>query len=109
MTFIQLVLSGLALGAAYARAGRTDRARAILAEVRQRTDHVSPAELAVLLLALGDREQALASLEQAFRERDTHLQQLGVEPGLDELRDAPRFHELAQRVGLSRSAGTPRQ
>jgi hypothetical protein len=42
----------------------------------------------------------LASLEEAFRVRDTHLQQLGVEPGLDAIRAEPRFKDLLQRVGL---------
>jgi serine/threonine-protein kinase len=94
----------IALGAAYARAGQTDRARAILADLGKRTENVSPAELAVLLVALGERERALASLEEAFRVRDTHLQQLGVEPGLEPLRAEPRFRDLLQRVGLTPSA-----
>ena len=94
----------IALGAAYARAGQTDRARALLVELGKRTENVSPAEIAVLFVALGDRERALSSLEEAFRMRDTHLQQLGVEPGLDPLRSEPRFEDLVKRVGL---AGPP--
>jgi tetratricopeptide (TPR) repeat protein len=95
----------IVLGAACARAGDTNRARAILAGLRGRTEHVSPGELAILLAALGEREQALTSLESAFRERDPHLQQLRVDPGFDPLRDEPRFRELLQRIGLTGAAG----
>jgi len=94
----------IALGAAYARAGQTARARATLAELRRRTENVSPSELAILLVALGEREQALASLEDAYRARDPHLQQLGVEPGFDPLRAEPRFRDLLQRIGLEDKA-----
>ncbi len=94
----------IALGAAYARAGQTDRARATLAELRRRTENVSPSELAILLVALGEPEQALASLEDAYRARDPHLQQLGVEPGFDPLRAEPRFRDLLQRIGLEDKA-----
>lgn len=94
----------IALGAAYARAGQTDRARATLAELRRRTEIVSPSELAILLVALGEPEHALASLEDAYRTRDPHLQQLGVEPGFDPLRTEPRFRDLLQRIGLEDKA-----
>ena len=96
----------IALGSAYAYAGQTDRARAMAGELRDRTKNVSPAELAILMVALGEREQALTSLENAFRVRDSHLQQLGVEPGFDPLRAEPRFTDLLQRIGLGDRAGS---
>ena len=59
----------------------------------------SPAELAILLTALGEREQAFASLEDAYRARDIQLQYLGVEPGFDPLRST-----LASRTWCDGSA-----
>ena len=90
------------LGAAAARAGDRPRALAVLQRLRSSKEGSSSAELALLLTALGEREQALASLEDAYRERDIQLQYLGVEPGFEPLRSDPRFADLMRRVGLTR-------
>ena len=52
------------LGAASARAGDRRRALAVLQQLQSGKAYVSAAELAILLTALGEREQAFASLEQ---------------------------------------------
>jgi TolB-like protein/tetratricopeptide (TPR) repeat protein len=90
------------LGAAAAQAGDRARAQAILERLRSSKERGSAAELALLLTALGEREQAFASLEEAYRDRDTQLQYLGVEPGFDPLRSDPRFADLMRRVGLTK-------
>ena len=90
------------LGAAAARAGDRTRALAVLQRLRSSKERGSAAELALLLTALGEREQAFASLEDAYRARDIQLQYLGVEPGFDPLRSDPRFADLMRRVGLTR-------
>jgi serine/threonine protein kinase/Tfp pilus assembly protein PilF len=98
------------LGAAYARAGDRQRAQAILKRLESGKSYVSPAELAVLYAALGEREQAFKSLEKGFAARDLQLQFLGVDPAFDSLRGDPRFADLMRRVGLppvARDAGTP--
>lgn len=88
-------------GQTYAKAGRRDEALTILDKLKTTEKYVSPAELAILYTALGDKEKALALLEQAYAARDLQLQFLKVEPGYDALRDDPRFADLLRRVGLS--------
>ncbi|MGE0453349.1 MAG: winged helix-turn-helix domain-containing tetratricopeptide repeat protein [Vicinamibacteria bacterium] len=86
----------------YAVAGRRAEARRLrdrmLAEARER--YVSSYELAVAQLAAGDREAALAGLEQAVEERQSGARVLRVDERLAELRQEPRFAELARRLGL---------
>jgi tetratricopeptide (TPR) repeat protein len=91
----------IGLGAVYAQAGDQTRARAMLARLQSRTDYVSPGELAILLAALGERDEAFASLEKAHEAHDLQLQYLGVSPGFDPLRSDPRFQDLLRRVGLA--------
>jgi TolB-like protein/DNA-binding winged helix-turn-helix (wHTH) protein/Tfp pilus assembly protein PilF len=88
------------LGAAYARGGERNKALAILKRLQTSKEYVSPGELTVLYVALGQREEAFASLERAYAERDVQLGGLGHEPGFDPLRSDPRFINLMQRVGL---------
>ena len=70
------------LGAASAHAGDRTRALAILQRLQSSKEHVSGAELAILLTALGEREQAFASLEEAYRAQDMQLQYLGRRAGV---------------------------
>jgi eukaryotic-like serine/threonine-protein kinase len=90
------------LGAASAHAGERSHAVAIIQRLRSSKEHVSGADLAIVLTALGERESALASLEDAYRGHDIQLQYLGVEPGFDPLRSDRRFEDLMRRVGLTR-------
>ncbi|MFN0277185.1 MAG: winged helix-turn-helix domain-containing protein [Pyrinomonadaceae bacterium] len=49
---------------------------------------------------LGEKDQAFEFLNKAVEERKWLIYNLNVEPGLDSLRDDPRFDELVARVGL---------
>ena len=55
---------------------------------------------AVLYAKAGNKEKAFEDLEQSFQRRESWMILLKVEPGLDSLRDDPRFDALVRRVGL---------
>jgi len=90
------------LGQAYALAGRIREAQEISRELRELSAHsyVPPYLLARLHMALGEREQALVRLGEAYKERDPHLTWLKAEPAFDPLRGEPRFQELFRRIGF---------
>jgi adenylate cyclase len=90
----------ISLGTAYARGGEREKARAILKGLQTTKEYVSPGELAVLHLSLGDREEALALLKKAYEAHDLQLQYLKVDPQYDSLRSDPRFQTIMQGVGL---------
>jgi serine/threonine protein kinase/TolB-like protein/Flp pilus assembly protein TadD len=88
------------LGYAYAMSGKRGEALAILDKLKATKEHVSPAELAILHVGLGDKEAALESLERAYQAHDLQMQFLKVEPHYDALRSEARFQNLMRRVGL---------
>ena len=88
------------LGAAYAKAGDVEKARAILQQLEARAEYVSPGELPVLYIALGENEKAFASFEKAYAAHDLQLQFLKVDPSFDPVRGDPRYSDLVRRVGL---------
>jgi serine/threonine protein kinase/Tfp pilus assembly protein PilF len=89
------------IASVYARSGDKAKAHDMLGKLQAGKDYVSPAELAILYSALGDKEAAFASLEKGFAVHDLQLQFLKVDPAFDGLRDDPRFNNLLQRVGFT--------
>jgi eukaryotic-like serine/threonine-protein kinase len=85
-----------ALGAAYAAAGRQKDARAALDRLAQLSVHgyVSPYQLSLIHLLLGERERALELLQDAYAIRDAWVVWLGVEPQFDPLRGDPIFEGI---------------
>jgi len=53
---------------------------------------------AIALGALGEKDHAFASLEQAYQGRTVLMSVLKVDPRIDSLRDDPRFQELLRRM-----------
>ena len=90
------------LGRAYAMSGRRDEALRILGELKvlAKRQYVSPYDMAILHVGLGDRDQAFAWLEKSHAERERWMVTLKVAPALDPLRADPRFGDLVRRVGL---------
>ena len=61
--------------------------------------YVSSYSIARLHAVLEDKEQALTGLEQAFKERDSNLTYMKVEPAFDEIRADRRFQQLLHKFG----------
>jgi TolB-like protein/DNA-binding winged helix-turn-helix (wHTH) protein/Tfp pilus assembly protein PilF len=87
---------------AYAHAGRRRDALRLLAELRrsQEAGYVPAGAFVNAYLGLGENEQALVWLEQAYKEHSNILVYLKVHPFFDPLRTDPRFADLARRVRL---------
>ena len=92
------------LGYVYAKAGRTSDARKELQTLisAARTRYVAPSWIAIVNVALGDKDEAFSWLEKSYQDRSEHMLYMKVEPLVDPLRDDPRFHSLLTRVGLER-------
>jgi hypothetical protein len=67
---------------------------------RSQQRYVSPCLVALVQIGLGEREQAIASLEQGYNNRDQWLLYLKVDPHMDDLRTDPRFQDLVRRVAI---------
>jgi serine/threonine-protein kinase len=91
-----------ALGAAQARAGQAQQARAVLTRLAQasRGRHVSAYHTAVIHAALGDTAAALEWLERAYDEQSPWIGYVAVDPRLDPLRSHARFQTLLTRARL---------
>jgi eukaryotic-like serine/threonine-protein kinase len=70
-----------------------------LKEVSKR-GYVSSYNMAQIYARLGDKEQALASLETALDQRDSNLTYVKVEPAFDEVRSDPRFQRIVQQLNM---------
>jgi eukaryotic-like serine/threonine-protein kinase len=88
------------LGYAQAVNGHREEALRTLARLTAQSAkrYISPYELALIYEALGDHNQAFASLEQAFAERSPWLVYLAREPRLRHLHGDPRFDALLARM-----------
>jgi DNA-binding winged helix-turn-helix (wHTH) protein/TolB-like protein/Flp pilus assembly protein TadD len=89
------------LGQAYARSGRQNEARRLLAALRRNEGGVYGA--AWIHLGLGERDAALACLSQAVDDRAAEVIYLRADPIYDDLRADARFTELLKRIGLPAS------
>jgi TolB-like protein/Tfp pilus assembly protein PilF len=88
---------------AYAHAGRRADALRLLAELKKRKQqgYIPAAAFVNAYLGLGENDQALAWLDQAYMEHSPILQFVKVHPYFDPLRADPRFARLIQGVGLA--------
>lgn len=91
------------LGGVLAKSGQKAEARKLLEEMRllSARRYVSPYLVASVQTAMGETEQALESLTRGYDQRDMWMIYLGVDPGMDPLRNDSRFMRLSRGIGLS--------
>ena len=91
------------LGFAYARAGRTEEARAVLHELEEdsKQKYVSPVAFAIVNCGLGDNKEAIRWLEKACEEHAGGLLSVKVRPMWAGLRSESAFAQLVGRLGLN--------
>jgi tetratricopeptide (TPR) repeat protein len=90
------------LGHAYALAGKTAAAREVINDLKERAQrrYISPYDIAMIYVGLGDAGQAFAWLEKAYEDRSDSLVWLRIDPRLDSIRGDPRLIDLMEKVGL---------
>jgi tetratricopeptide (TPR) repeat protein len=92
------------LAHAYFAAGKKAEAQKILGDLQRKlsaTAGDSPYTMATIYAGLGEKDKAFDYLNRAFHERSFELpSDLKADPAIDNLRNDPRFQELARRVGL---------
>ena len=91
-----------ALAHAYASAGRSQEARAILQEVQNNGSgrYAASPMIARIYLGLGEYETAIHWLEKGLEERSYWMTFLKTDPIYDSIRSHPRFRELLKLTGL---------
>ena len=92
-----------ALGLAFAASHQEGEARRILSQLKERSQqtYVQPMWVAVIHLALGEKDQAFDWMQKAYEDRSAWLVYLKVDPLFDSVRTDPRFPDLLRRVGLN--------
>jgi tetratricopeptide (TPR) repeat protein len=89
------------LGRAYALTGEKAKALEILEELKAMSQqkYVSPFDIAVVHVGLGDQTSAFQCFEEAYQQRVFRIIELTM-PMFDSLRPDPRWQDLVRRVGL---------
>ena len=89
------------LGYVYARAGAPDKARRILEEITHRPSaaYVSPVDVALILIGLGETDAALTALEDGFRTRAARMLAVG-DPFFAKLSGVARYRRLLADLHL---------
>ncbi|HEY3841594.1 MAG TPA: hypothetical protein VGL72_33720 [Bryobacteraceae bacterium] len=97
-----------ALGHVYGVSGKRSQAEDILARLAEMSAVrcVSPFDLALVHLALDQKDEFFEKLQHALDARSYDLVAILVDPRLDPVRSAPRFFNVLNHIGLN-AAGLP--
>jgi hypothetical protein len=66
----------------------------------RKDQYISPGQLAIVYIGLGEKDKAFAYLEEANKVYDLNIMRLKVERRFDPLRSDPRFDDLVRRIGI---------
>jgi TolB-like protein len=91
-----------AIGQDYSKSGYAGVLQSLLEGLREMSKkrvYVSAYYMAEIYARLERKEEALASLERAYNERDSKLTYMKIEPAFDEIRSDPRFQQLLHQLG----------
>jgi hypothetical protein len=86
----------------YALEGRRPEARQILKQLNETPQHrpVSELDRAFVYIGLGNKEQALASIDEAYKQHEWGMLLLKADPRFDPLRSDPHFQDLLRRMNF---------
>lgn len=95
-------LFAAALGHCYGVSGHPDLARSIVHELEELSHerYISPYNIMIVHLGLGETELTLEWLERSLEDSNALLWYAPVEPRFDGIRNEPRFRELMAKYGL---------
>ena len=91
------------LACSYAAAGDAEKARQVLGEIRDRRaagTWVANYDMAVIEIALDNRNEALTLFQEALREREPALAFVAVDPRLAPIRSIPKYASVLRRMML---------
>jgi serine/threonine-protein kinase len=90
------------LAYSYGRSGNIQKAQQMIERVTElgQTNYISPCDVAVAHLGIGDKDQVYEWLEKAVAQRAEGLMWLKIDPLYDDLRSDRRFMDLLRRINL---------
>ena len=97
-----IVVVSADIGHVHVAAGDRRAAERVIGELQQEAArrYVSPFEIALIYVGIGDTNRAFEWLDKAYADRSDLLVYLKVDPRLDPIRSDRRFGELVARVGI---------
>ena len=83
--------------------GEREEASTVLARLKElsKRKYVSPYNMALVHLGLGEQDKAFEWLDRGYREGAEWMIYLGVDPRFDGLRADSRFKQLLRRIGFT--------
>jgi adenylate cyclase len=90
------------LGRSYALSGQHEKARGLLDKLLEHATqaYISPYFIGYIYIGLGERDEAVKYLMEAWHQRDSWVQFINVNPSLDIVRDHPGFDDILIEMGF---------